>query len=143
MILESLRRADRSFLTARFLGRESRWEDESEFMSSSSVSEEVFPTIMGKTNVGNFGMETGCDGLEDRLVRWGKVGEMGEDCGVLRRTKVEIGVLPNKSASTKANFSGRLEWVVVRPSAEERRPTVRCGNGGHGDDDNAYGRGAE
>lgn len=82
-------------------------------------------------------MITGCDGLDDRL-RCGKVGEMGEDCGVRLRTKVEMGVLPNKSASTNDNFSGRRECVVVRPNAEDRRPMLRCGNGGHGDDDKAF-----
>jgi len=39
-------------------------------------------------------------GLWERLrVRWAKVGETGEDVGVLRRTKVEIGMFADDSES--------------------------------------------
>ena len=47
------------------------------------------------------GSETGLMvGLWERLrVRWAKVGETGEDVGVLRRTKVEIGMFADDSGS--------------------------------------------
>lgn len=37
-------------------------------------------------------METGREGLDERLRRCGKVGEIGDDCGVFRRKNVEMGV---------------------------------------------------
>ena len=46
----------------------------------------------GKQNVGRVGMETGREGLDERLRRCGKVGEIGDDWGVFRRKNVEMGV---------------------------------------------------
>jgi len=111
-------------------------------MSSSSVSDEELSMrggsdCGGKMKAGRVGIETGCEGLTDRLTRWGKVGEIGDDCGVLRRRKEEIGILAMRSESAKVNFSGRLELVVVRPSAEDLCFTVRTGTEGHGEEDSA------
>ena len=70
----------------------SNFETESSDIISSSVSEfTVDVTSWGKIKVGRVGMDTGNVGLDDRL-RWGNVGEMGDDWGVLRRKKVEMGV---------------------------------------------------
>lgn len=50
---------------------------------------------------GRVGSETGLIfGLWERLrVRWAKVGETGEEVGVFRRTKVEIGIFADDSGS--------------------------------------------
>lgn len=49
----------------------------------------------GKTG-GSVGMETGNFGLVERFLlfraRWAKVGEIGDDWGVRRRTKVDMGI---------------------------------------------------
>ena len=81
-------------------------------------------------------METGREGLDERLRRWGNVGEMGDDCGVLRRKKVEIGVLATKSES-RESFSGRR--LVERLMVDERRPTLRNGDMDRGELDRALG----
>jgi len=56
---------------------------------------------------------------------------MGDDCGVLRRTKVEMGVFAMKSGWARFNFSGRL--CDLRPRAEDRRPTDRDWEPGQGE----------
>ena len=94
-----------SFLFAVFLERSfrlqlstSRCVDDASDIISSSVSEETLPETMvagccgGKQNVGRVGMETGREGLDERLRRCGKVGEIGDDWGVFRRKNVEMGV---------------------------------------------------
>ena len=90
---------------------------ESSDMGSSSVSDDRHGWMKGgcgKMKVGKVGIVTGSDGLEDRL-RCGNVGEMGDDWGVLRRRKVEIGVLAMRSGSNERVF-GRFGFV--RPAAE-------------------------
>lgn len=70
--------------------------DDASDMTSSSVSEETLPETRvgckGKQNVGRVGMETGREGLDERLRRCGNVGDIGDDCGVFRRRNVEMGV---------------------------------------------------
>lgn len=116
----------------------SRCVDDASDMASSSVSDETLPErtegCVGKQNVGSVGMETGREGLDERLRRCGKVGEMGDDCGVLRRRNVEMGVLATKSGS-RDSFSGRR--LVVRPRADERRATLRIGDMDRGEVDRA------
>ena len=55
----------------------------------------------GTNTGGRVGSETGLIvGLWERLrVRWANVGETGEDVGVFRRTKVEIGMFADDSGS--------------------------------------------
>ncbi len=123
----------------RFRGASTRVEDVSDIMSS-SVSEDRLGMIVtgGKKNVGSVGMETGNEGLEERLKRCGKVGEIGEDWGVLRRRNVEIGVLATRSASN-VSFAGRR--ADDEPNVEERcLPTIRCGDIERGEVDSAWKR---
>lgn len=56
----------------------------------------------GTKTGGSVGSETGLMvGLWERLrVRWAKVGETGEDVGVFRRTKVEMGMFADDSGSS-------------------------------------------
>lgn len=98
-------------------------DDASDGMSS-SVSEDCVTTSEGrdgKQNVGRVGMDTGSVGLvERRFGRLGKVGEMGEDCGLRRRTKLEIGVFAMRSASRVSFLSTRrlsplVDGGCVRP----------------------------
>lgn len=107
-------------------------------MTSSSVSDETDPEMTEgcgeKQNVGRVGMETGSEGLDERLRRWGKVGEMGDDCGVLRRRKVDMGVLATKSGS-RESFSGRR--LEDRLRVDERRATVRIGDMDRGEVESA------
>lgn len=86
--------------------------------------------------VGRVGIKTGAEGDDDRL-RWGKVGEMGDDCGVRLLTYVDMGVFAMKSPSLSDSFSGRLPLLPML-RAEDRRPTVRLERLGKGDEDNAY-----
>lgn len=112
-------------------------DDESDIISS-SVSDNMAPAIngcdcgWGKKNVGSVGMVTGKEGLAERFDRVGNVGDMGDDCGVLRRRNVEMGILAIRSASND-RFFGRLA-PLLSPSAEERRPTLRGGEIRRGED---------
>lgn len=80
-------------------------------------------------------MDTGTsrDGAVARRWRAGNVGEIGEDCGLLRRTKVEIGVLAMRSASSVSFFSTRLLKVLF----DVRCTSPRRGNDEQGDDESA------
>jgi len=75
------------------------------FSSSDSAGEEGDPSLLCGTwetkTGGRVGSETGLMvGLWERLrVRWAKVGETGEEVGVFRRTKVEIGMFADDSGS--------------------------------------------
>lgn len=94
-------------------------------ISSSSVSELQYRDVgeAGKT-CGRVGIQTGSDGLVDRLfLRWGKVGDVGDVDGVLRRTKVEMGIFAVRSVSDKVSFSGRRE-VSFRVYEDVRRLIV-------------------
>lgn len=59
---------------------------------------------------------------------------MGEDCGVLRRKNVDMGVLATKPGSS-VNFSGRRP--VDRLSVDDRRVTLRSGDIERGEDESA------
>lgn len=89
----------------------------------------------GKQNCGRVGMETGTDGAVARRLRVGNVGEMGEDCGLRKRTNVEIGVFAMRSASSVSFFSTRLLSVLF----DVRCTRPRRGDVERGDDDNALG----
>jgi len=70
-------------------------------------------------------METGNEGLDERFLdSVGKVGDVGDVCGVLRRTNVEIGVWAGRSPSDSRNFSGRCT-ALLKLSAEAFRPATR------------------
>lgn len=109
-------------------------------MASSSVSDETHSKRTdgcgGKQNVGSVGMETGREGLDGRLRRCGNVGEMGDDWGVLRRRKVDMGVLATKSGS-RDSFSGRR--LIDRLRVDERRATLRNGDMDRGEVERAFG----
>lgn len=88
----------------------------------------------GKQNVGRVGMETGSEGLLERRVRWWwNVGEMGDDCGLLRRRNVEMGVLAMRSASSDSFLSRR----ALSDMLDVRCAMPRNGDDGRGDDESA------
>ena len=117
------------------------FEDDESDIRSSSASDDRNPAERvdgcGKQNVGSVGSDTGRDGLDERLRCW-NVGEMGDDCGVLRRRKVEMGVFAMRSASS-VGFCPRFD-ALVSPTADERRPTGRGGDHSRGDEDPACSR---
>ena len=97
----------------------------------------LFGTCGTKTG-GRVGSETGfMVGLWERLrVRWAKVGETGEELGVFRRTKVEMGMFADDSGSFtclcldsgpsfKAQGLWRGEVVLVWEGVLATQQTVR------------------
>lgn len=84
--------------------------------------------------MGSVGMDTGTEGLvERRFGRLGKVGDMGEDCGLRRRTKVEMGVLAMRSAS-RVSF---LSSLRLRPLVDGACLRLRNGEEERGELDSA------
>jgi len=87
--------------------------------------------------IGRVGMETGCVGLEDRLRRRrGKVGDVGEVWGVLRRTKVEMGVFAESSVSERVSLCGRLE-LLFGAMDDDLRLMIHVAGDRYGDVDRA------
>ena len=78
-------------------------------------------------------MDTGSDGVVARRLRVGNVGEIGEDCGLRRRTNDEIGVLAMRSASSVSFFSTRLLRVLF----DVRCTRLRRGDDERGEDESA------
>lgn len=79
-------------------------------------------------------MDTGTERLDERRGRFGKVGEIGDDCGLRRRTKEEIGVLAMRSASRVSFFSTRR----LRPLVGGGCVSPRRGDEERGEVDSAY-----
>lgn len=106
--------------------------------TSSSVSDDCGAGSEGrdgKQKVGRVGIDTGNDGLvERRFCRWGKVGEIGEDCGLLRRTNVEMGVFAIRSASNVSFFSVRRRRLLL----DDRVARPRSGDEERGEDESAW-----
>ena len=59
-------------------------------ISSSSLSDDCVVNDEGEMRVGRVGMVRGCEAVEARSRK--KVGDVGEFCGVFRRTYEEMGV---------------------------------------------------
>lgn len=103
---------------------------ETSCISSSSESDDAYRKAwMGGKIMGTVGIQTGSVGLEDRFrLRFGKVGDVGDACGVLRRTKDEMGMFAVRSVSDRVSFCGRREELRGAMDADLRLMAQVAGN---------------